>query len=104
VSSDHRFFLLKNQPTEKMDILEEEKRHDKYMKLIEHLEREKLPIAVKQCESCGGTIYGTDSNIQCADCGAQSTNYGGCFPGGPASDSWTADCKASKKIAKEWMK
>jgi len=43
------------------------------------MNKEDKPFALKQCEACGGTMWMQSDWIQCIECGATSTHYGGCY-------------------------
>ena len=53
---------------------------DKIIQACKVLEEEGLPIPIKECDSCDGTIFRRGVWFQCPDCGAMSTQYGGCYP------------------------
>jgi hypothetical protein len=38
------------------------------------------PIPLMQCRICSGTIWKDGYWRQCPDCGALSTEFGGCYP------------------------
>ncbi len=42
-------------------------------------EDQQKPFPLKQCMNCLGTMWKQARWIQCLNCGALSTEYGGCF-------------------------
>lgn len=39
-----------------------------------------IPVPVRPCEGCNGTIWRQGDWFQCPDCGMLSTVFGGCYP------------------------
>lgn len=70
------------------------------------LEKEDLPIPIKQCSCCGDTIYRHRNFYRCCKCGATSTQFGGIFTHTLFSDVgidqvWVDSCNKSKKRIEE---
>ena len=76
---------------------------DNFLSVIEHLEKEGLPIPIMTCQCCGGgTIFRKGSWFQCDVCGALSTQYGGTFPS-EKNEGWSIECDRSRQKMKELL-
>lgn len=71
------------------------------LELVTALEEQGLPFPLSQCSACGETLFKQGHWIQCPDCGALSTAYGGSYRS-TASSNWKAYCDASKSFIKQY--